>query len=291
VIDYPHLATRLFNTPIAILPSKAEVVMAAIADRFGVSHIFRIDGSAVPIVIDLDDQQPGPTITADHGYDLVAGRIAQIEIRGTLVQRLGTLRPFSGMTGYDGIRQNLLTALADDQVEAIVLDIDSPGGEVCGCFDLVDTIVRARGIKPIWAILAENAFSAAYAIASAADVITVPRTGGAGSVGVIYMHVEMAKALEAGGIKVTLITDGDLKGDGNEFEPLSKRAYDKLKADVVSVGDIFRSTVAKNRGLSANAVRDTQAGTFLGREGVDVGFADACIAPSDAMQALLAELG
>jgi capsid assembly protease len=291
MIDYPHLATRLFNTPIAILPSKAEVVMAAIADRFGVSQIFRLDGSSIPIGVALDDQKAGPTFTDDRGYDLVAGCIAQIPIRGTLVQRLGMLRPFSGMTGYDGIRQSFLAALADDAVEAIVFDIDSPGGEVCGCFDLVDTIARARGRKPIWAILAENAFSAAYAIASAADVITVPRTGGTGSGGVIYMHVEMSKALNAAGVKVTLITDGDLKADGSDVQPLSQRAYDKLKADVVAVGDIFRGTVAMYRGLAANAVRRTQAGTFLGAEGLDAGFADAVIAPSDAVQALLAELG
>ena len=48
------------------------------------------------------------------------------------MQKLGTLRPYSGMTGYDGIRQNFLEALSDPAVEAIVLDIDSPGGEVAG---------------------------------------------------------------------------------------------------------------------------------------------------------------
>ncbi|TOL42864.1 serine peptidase, partial [Vibrio parahaemolyticus] len=70
----------------------------------------------------------------------------------------------------------------------ICLDIDSPGGEVAGCFDLVDLIYELRGKKPIYAILSENAYSAAYAIASAADKIYVPRTGGVGSVGVIVIH-------------------------------------------------------------------------------------------------------
>ena len=87
-----------------------------------------------------------------------------IQVEGTLVQKLGTLRPYSGMTGYDGIRQNFLEALSDPAVEAIVLDIDSPGGEVAGCFDLVDTIYAARGEKPIWSVLSESAYSAGYAL-------------------------------------------------------------------------------------------------------------------------------
>jgi ClpP class serine protease len=78
------------------------------------------------------------------------------------------------MTGYDGIRQAFLTAMEDPDISGICLDIDSPGGEVAGCFDLVDVIYGARGKKPIHAILTESAYSAAYAIASAADRISVP---------------------------------------------------------------------------------------------------------------------
>lgn len=289
--SFPHLATRLFNTPLAILPGKAEIVVAALAQRLGVATFVRPDGSPIGAsagmaAVDWDtvDDAPAPRV----GYDTIGG-VAVIAVQGTLVQRLGTLRPMSGMTGYDGIRQNLLMAMADDGVEAIAFDIDSPGGEVAGCFDLVDTIAAAD--KPVWAILGENAYSAAYAIASAADHITVPRTGGTGSVGVIYMHVDMEKALDKAGLVVTLVTDGDLKGDGNPYETLSDRAYAKLKADVETVGALFRSTVATNRRLRPNAVRDTQAGTFLGAQGVGVGFADAVMAPDAAFRALLAELG
>jgi ClpP class serine protease len=115
---------------------------------------------------DEDFEEAGDT--SKDGYDIVNG-VAVIPVRGTLVQRTGTLRPYSGMTGYDGLRQNFLTALTDASVEGIVLDIDSPGGEVSGCFDLVDTIYAARGIKPIAAICAEHAFSAAFALATTAD--------------------------------------------------------------------------------------------------------------------------
>lgn len=290
--SFPHLATRLFNTPLAILPAKAEVVMAALAERLGITAVTRAGN--VLMIEDADEEARYGTPTQREGdyvgYDRVAG-VAVIAVRGTLVQRTGTLRPYSGMTGYDGLRQNIITALSDDKIDAIALDIDSPGGEVAGCFDLVDTIFRARGKKPIWAILGENAYSAAYAIASAADRITVPRTGGTGSVGVIYMHVSFEEALKNSGIEVTLITKGDLKGEGSEMKELDANAYRRMKADVETVGALFDATVARNRDISRKAVFDTQAGTYLGQAGVDVGFADVVAAPDEAFRALLRELG
>jgi len=163
---FPHLAQRLFNQPIAIYPPKAEIVMAALADRFGIARLFRPSGETV--ILDAAAVFTEASPARERYYEIVAG-VAVIPIAGTLVQKSGEMRPYSGMTGYDGIRLNFLQALADPEVEAIVLDIDSPGGEVSGCFDLVDTIFTARGMKPIRAILNEVAYSGAYAIASAAD--------------------------------------------------------------------------------------------------------------------------
>jgi signal peptide peptidase SppA len=220
----------------------------------------------------------------------MVGEVAVIEVCGTLVQKLGSLRPYSGMTGYDGIRQNFLTALTDPAVKAIVLDVDSPGGEVAGCFDLVDLIYQARGAKPVWALLNESAYSAAYAIASACDRIVVPRTGGVGSIGVICAHVDFSKALAAGGIKVTFITYGDRKADGHSEIPLSAEALERFQADINTMGELFVNTVSRNRTLAAEKVREMQAGTFLGASGVSMGLADAVMAPDAAFRALIAEL-
>lgn len=286
--NLPFLAQRLFNTPLAITPAKAEMVMAALADRFGITKLFRANGDAVAMsefgFDDSDDAIP------DRYYDVVAG-VAIIPITGTLVQKSGYMRPVCGMTGYDGIRANLSMALEDDGVQAIMLDIDSGGGEVAGCFDLVDAIYNARGRKPIWAVLSECAYSAAYAIASAADRIIVPRTGGTGSVGVICAHVDFSKALAKEGVTVTMIHYGDRKADGSEYVPLSDAALARFQADVDAMGELFVATVARNRNLSAAKVRDTQATTFLGADGVEIGFADAVMAPDEAFRSLLAELG
>ncbi|VVD74942.1 Protease 4 [Pandoraea horticolens] len=286
--NLPFLAQRLFNTPLAITPSKAEMVMAALADHFGITKLFRANGQALAVSdFSFDEGSDEP----EHRYYDVVEGVAIIPISGTLVHKSGYMRPTCGMTGYDGIRANLSIALEDPAVRAVMLDIESSGGEVAGCFDLVDAIYGARGKKPIWAVLSENAFSAAYAIASAADKIVVPRTGGTGSVGVICAHVDFSKALAKDGITVTMIHYGARKADGNEFNPLSDEARARYQADVDAMGELFVKTVARNRKLSVAAVRGTQATTFLGAEGVEIGFADAVMAPDEAFRSMLAELG
>jgi signal peptide peptidase SppA len=278
----PHLAQRLFNVPLAIQEGKAEIIMAALADRFGVSQMFNGTRpvSLVPADLDEDDQM------GDSAYNVVAG-VAVIPVEGTLVAKLGSLRPYSGMTGYDGLRQNFLTALGDPAVEAIVFDIDSPGGEVAGMLDLADTIYQARGIKPIQAILTESAYSAAYAIASATDRVIVPRTGGTGSIGCICMHVDMTKAMSAAGLTVTLIRYGAHKMEGNPFEGLSADALARKQAEIDTLGEMFVATVARNRGLTAAAVRATDAECFLGQAGVAIGLADEIASPDEAFRALV----
>lgn len=283
----PRLAQKMFNTPLMIHPRKAEIVVAALADRLGVTQMVRLQGSVVPMAMEDDEYgfaEPGRT--SRSGYENVGG-VAVIEVQGTLVQKLGTLRPYSGMTGYDGIRQNLFQALDDPSIEAIAFDIDSPGGEVAGCFDLVDTIYRARGTKPIWAILNESAYSAAYAIGSAADRLVVPRTGGVGSIGTICAHVDFSQALTAQGVKVTFIHYGDRKADGHAEIALSQEALARFQADIDAMGELFVETVARNRNISAATVRDTQAATYMGDKGVALGLADEVAAPDAAFRALI----
>lgn len=281
-MNLPLLAQRLFNTPLALHPLKAEVVMAALSERFGITRIGAFSQW------EDDDREAFSRKGRDSGYDVVGG-IAIIPIHGTLVQKLGSLRPYSGMTGYDGIRQAFLTALTDTAVKGIMLDIDSPGGEVAGCFDLVDEIYQARGTKPIWSVLTESAYSAAYAIASAADRIVVPRTGGVGSVGVIVMHCDWTQKIKDDGLAVTIITYGDRKAESNPYRKLSEQARDAIQKDVAAMGELFVSTVARNRGIAFDTIRDTQAATFIAAEGVELGLADA-IAPPDAAFRELIEL-
>ena len=171
---YPQLAARMFGVPLAIHPLKAKVIAQALAGRFDIRDVTIVDASGRPMAGDWYGEDDGFSEEAkpDPGYDVVQG-VAIINIAGTLVHRSTSIRPYSGMLGYNAIRQAFLGALEDSEVRAIVLLCNSPGGEVSGCFDLVDTIYAARGDKPITAICDDMAYSACYAIASAADTIVV----------------------------------------------------------------------------------------------------------------------
>lgn len=184
--------------------------------------------------------------------------IAVIEVRRSF------LRPRT----YSRIRKQIEQAIAAQNVRGILLDIDSPGGEVAGLFDLADFIFEARGPKPIWAIANDDAFSAAYGIASGAERISVTRTGGIGSVGVIAIHVDYSKMDERVGVTFTPIYSGERKADYLDTAPLGDTARGLLQTEIDRLRELFVETVARNRGKTPAAIRDTEAGSFFGPGGM-----------------------
>ncbi len=270
----PHIATKIFNEPLMIEPDRLETIVSVLAGESG--WPLPVNPEAMQEEFQVDDEpDPPPFHVTEQG-------IAVIPIVGTLVHRAFGVMALSGLTSYADVQEKVLKAVEDDRVKAIALEIDSSGGEVNGAFDTVDAIAEARGEKPIWAIVNEMAYSAGYALASAADRIVLPRTAGLGSVGVVATHVDQSGADEEAGLEITFIHAGEKKVDGNPHEPLSERAEREMQDDVDRIHNIFVPTVAANRGLSEEAVRATEAGKFHGEEAVDVGFADAVMSAGDA---------
>ena len=144
-----------------------------------------------------------------------------------------------GLQSYEMIRADFQDAVADPRIQGILLDVDSPGGEVGGLFDLADEIFAARAEKPIYAIANDDAFSAAYALASSAERLFVTSTGGVGSVGVIAIHVDQSSFDEKVGRKYTAVFAGAKKNDFNPHEPLSDSAKDELQSQIDSLYDMF----------------------------------------------------
>lgn len=196
---------------------------------------------------------------------------------------------FSFATGYEYIWEAILRGHSDPAVDGIALMIDSPGGVVNGVFDLVDRVTELRaeseGAKPLYAFAADNAYSAAYAVASLGDSINVTRTGGVGSIGVIWMHVDVSEALGQSGIKVTVMSapEGGNKDDLSPYKPLSEEAYARCQVEMERVYSIFTSTVARNRGITEAQVRGTKALTYSADEAVSVGLADTVNATHQAL--------
>jgi capsid assembly protease len=228
----------------------------------------------------------------DPGYDNVGGA-AVIGVYGVLMNSLGTVRPWGKWaTGYDGIRAALAFALDDASVRAIVLHVDSPGGMCAGLFDLCDVIYAARAEKPVIAIC-ESAYSAGYALASAAEFVTVSATGGLGSIGVISALTDMSGALGQSGISVHFVHFGAKKAEASraELTGVTDSVLADMQRDVDRLGEMFVADVARNRGLEADAVRATEAACFMGSDCLANGLADRVCSPDTAFVAVLADLG
>jgi signal peptide peptidase SppA len=166
--------------------------------------------------------------------------------------------------------------MSDPSVRGVVLDVDSPGGEVGGLFDLVEQIqaIRDASAKPLWAVANECALSAAYAIASTADQLYVTRTGEVGSIGVVAMHIDESGADAKAGLAWTFVFAGTQKIDGNAHEPLSERARATIQADVDRLYSEFCALVSVNRGLTSEAARGTNAAIYRGELAIRAGLAD-----------------
>ena len=253
----PHFASRLFGTPLLVHRAKLDVILAVMGERLGL---------AAPAV-DLALPVPKPATASPTG-------IAVIPVYGTLVKRSMGMEAASGLTSYSEIAAMLDTALADPMVSGILLDIDSPGGEASGSFELARRVREAAATKPVWAVANDAAYSAAYAIAASAQRLYVTETGGVGSIGVIALHVDQSIKDATDGYRYTAITAGAHKNDYSPHEPLSDAAKLELQGEVDRLHAIFTGHVAAMRGLGIDAVRATEAGLYFGGNAVTQGLAD-----------------
>jgi signal peptide peptidase SppA len=193
-------------------------------------------------------------------------------------------------TGYIYIWKAFERGMADEEVKGIALMLHTPGGAVAENFDLVDRMYAMRGTKPVRAFAHEYAYSAGYSIASAADHIVVSRTGGVGSIGVVTAHVDLSKAMDNYGAKITFIFAGKHKVDGNPYQELPDDVKTRIQARIDELYAVFVATVARNRKMDEQAVRETEALTFTASEAVSNGLADSVGSLDDAMAAFAADL-
>lgn len=219
--------------------------------------------------LDMESPRPGEW----RPYD-VYGPLALICVHGVLVSRGAWIGADCGMTSYEGLRIQIDTALADPDILGIVFDVNSGGGEAAGCFDLADRIYAARQIKPSLAIVGDWACSAAYALASAATGMAAPRVCDVGSIGVWSLHWDMSKQLEAEGLTPTLVFAGDHKIDGHPFAALPDAVRDRMQRDADDIRTLFAECVARNRGLSVDAVLATEADVYAGAQALELDLID-----------------
>ena len=292
---FARISTRLFNAPLMLRPEKAEMLCAALVDRLGIAKLDRIDGTTLgaaqlrQMAMDDDGWYAKPK-TARDMYT-VESRVARVGMDGTLVHKLGGVEPYSGMIGYDCLDRIVSDAQANKEVGATLIDADSAGGEVAGCFAFANrlrTMGARNGGKPIIAFANEMTCSAAYAIASACDAVMTTDTGMVGSIGVWTMLVDMTKGLDKNGINVRMIRAGERKARGGPYEEADDETVTKLQGWVDETWHLFAEFVAANRPISKQAVLALEGDWFTGSDALDLGLVDAVDSPEAIFEAVAA---
>lgn len=287
-----HIAAMAFNEPLLLEPAYARVFFCALGKEMGAGNL------AVPqqaVQLDADGMQLAVTDYMTGGprpvksYQVKNG-IAILPVSGTLVHKMGTLRPYSGMTGYDGLTARLKSAVNDPDVRGILLDIDSPGGQAAGAFDCADMIYRLREQKPVWALCNDMACSAAMLLAAACTRRLVTQTAKIGSIGVMMAHTSYEKQLAQEGVDITLIYSGQHKVDGNSIQALPTGVRADFQRRIDEARRMFVDKVALYTGLSSEAVMNTEATVYDGQAGIDTGLADQLINAADAVDVMVSAL-
>lgn len=236
-MKYPRIASAIIDEPWAIQPAKLEAIV-----EFVHAHGIGADHPKIEAAIRVEPERVGAT--------------AVIPIRGTIVQRANMMTEWSGGTSLEMLTKQLRSAVNDPAVDSIVLDIHSHGGSVYGLQEFGDELRAARDQKPVYAVANSMAASAAYHIAAQATEVIAQPSAEVGSIGVIMAHTDWSKWNEGAGLKVTYITAGDYKAEGNPDEPLSDEALSYYQGRVDDYYQSFVDAVAKGRGIDAGVVAD-----------------------------------
>lgn len=244
---HSRVMSAFLETVWAIIPDRLPI-MRAVLDRWQAGH--KLSDSEIAAAVG-----DGPASAARRRAQPQPRGVAVIPLLGVLTQRsVGMVS--EPITATDTVRRQFRAAMNDPAVDAIVFDVDSPGGSVFGVQELAADIFAARGQKKVVAVANSLAASAAYWIGSAADEFVVTPGGSVGSIGVVTAHEDHSAELEAKGVEVTLISAGKFKTEGNPFGPLSDEARESIQATVNEYYDAFVTAVSRHRGVPPKAVQN-----------------------------------
>lgn len=264
---YRRIIEAVRSTPWAIRPEKLAVIMEVLAMRAGGARF-------------TDEEVRARLGAAETGSPRAASRgvVAVIPLVGTIMHRADAFEEMSGAVSVQRFVSRFKSALNDENVRSIVLDIESPGGMISGVPEAAEELFKARqGSKRVVAVANAEAASAAYWIGAAADELVVTPSGEVGSIGVWTAHVDASKYFEEKvGLKHTLISAGKYKVEGHPFGPLDDEARAYLQTRVDESYEEFVSAVAKFRGKKVSEVREGFGeGRMIGsRDAVARGMAD-----------------
>lgn len=274
-----RLLDAICATPWAIRPEALRAILS-IASREDISReaIARAMTHGADGVAEHLRALPAEAVAARQGRRLaktkkveVRNGVAIVPVEGPIFRYAGMFDDVSGASSVQILAPDFNAALEDPEVAAIMLHVDSPGGEINGIGEFGDMIFGARGRKPITAYVSFLGASAAYWLASAADRIVVSETAALGSIGAVMAVRDPAR--DEGG-EIEFVSS---KSPMKHADPNSDAGRDQYQSLVDSWADIFIAAVARNRGVSTETVEGDfgAGGLLIGRGAVEAGLADA----------------
>jgi HK97 family phage major capsid protein len=264
---YERIVQAFYSEPWMLMPEKLEAIaafieFAAAGGKYSADQVrekFADREQPTPYMIDIEngDRFALDITAANGGGSPRKGKlVAVLPITGTIMPKGNMLSDFSGGTSVEKLTKQFRSVVNNQDVRAVVLDIDSPGGSVYGIDELASEIRAARDQKKIVAQVNPLAASAAYYLGSAAHEIAMTPSGEVGSIGVFMAHRDLSKAYEEMGVKTTLISAGKYKVEANPYGPLTDEARAFLQQRVNEYYDGFVKAVAEGRGVSVKDVRN-----------------------------------
>ena len=204
------------------------------------------------------------------------GRVVMIPMHGIMATRRLPGESTGPGVPTEAVGRLIDAAAADTTVKTIILQMDSPGGTVEGTVELADKVRAARDIKPVIAQVDSLAASAAYWVASQATEIVATPSGAVGSIGVVAQHKDVSAALEAEGIKVTVLSAGKYKAEGNPYGPMDEDALGYAQSQIDAAYADFVGYVAQGRGVDTKTVEQSygQGRVLLAKQALAAGMID-----------------
>lgn len=211
----------------------------------------------------------------NNTYDVeLRDGVAILPVTGPLFRYANLFTALSGATSYDLLARDFQAALTNPQVGAILLNIDSPGGEANGVSEFAAQIAAARGQKPVVAYVGGLGASAAYWIASAADEIVVGDTALLGSIGTVMTITDARERDAKNGVRTYEVVSSQSPYKRND--PATSEGRSRYQALVDSLSDVFVDKVATYRGVDRDTVLKNygQGDVLVGQAAVAAGLAD-----------------
>lgn len=248
--SYERILRAVYAQPWAIQPEKLEEILGFL--ELKAAGI----GPAPETRAEIEAAAQVAQVRAKNSAAMGGGAIAVLPLYGIISHRANMTESISGPGGTSTaiFGEQFRQAMSDPNVKAIVLDVDSPGGSIDGVPELAEEILGARGVKPVTAVANTLMASAAYWIAASASEIVASPSAMVGSIGVYSAHTDVSKAAEQEGVKVTLISAGKYKTEGNPYEPLGDDARASMQAMVNEYYGMFVRAVAKGRNAKTEDV-------------------------------------